>query len=78
MICLISAITLLKSVQYWHCYPWDGLDNDADSHGSSSTLASSMFAPGIPQVMRDFHSTNTELAPFILSVYLLGLAAGPL
>ncbi|TGZ76252.1 MFS general substrate transporter [Ascodesmis nigricans] len=41
-------------------------------------LASSMFAPGVPQVMHEFKSTNTELASFVVSVYILGFAVGPL
>lgn len=31
-------------------------------------LASSMFAPGVPDVMRDFHNTNASLATFVVSV----------
>ena len=41
-------------------------------------LASSMFAPAVPQLMAEFHSTNAELAAFVVSVYLLGFATGPL
>ncbi|KAK4446922.1 efflux pump rade [Podospora aff. communis PSN243] len=41
-------------------------------------LASSMFAPGIPQVLSDFDTHNPSLATFVVSVYVLGLAAGPL
>lgn len=37
-----------------------------------------MFAPGVPQVMKDFQSTNLELASFVVSVYLLGYCFGPL
>jgi multidrug resistance protein len=37
-----------------------------------------MFAPGVPEVMKDFKSTNVELASFVVSVYLLGYAFGPL
>jgi hypothetical protein len=37
-------------------------------------LASSMFAPGIPEVMREFHSTNDMLEGFMLSVYVLGVS----
>ncbi|KAE9379894.1 MFS general substrate transporter [Stipitochalara longipes BDJ] len=43
-----------------------------------SPLASSMFAPAVPQLMAEFHSTNTELAAFVVSVYLIGYATGPL
>ncbi|KAJ8112197.1 hypothetical protein OPT61_g5384 [Boeremia exigua] len=41
-------------------------------------LASSMFAPGVPQVMRDFDSTSDLLAGFMVSVYVLGFSFGPL
>lgn len=37
-----------------------------------------MFAPGIPQVMKDFHSNSEMLATFVISVYLIGFAIGPL
>ena len=43
-----------------------------------SPLASSMFAPSIPELMREFHSTNVQLASFVVSVYVLGYAFGPL
>jgi hypothetical protein len=41
-------------------------------------LASSMFAPGVPELMAEFNSTNTLLAGFVVSVYVLGFAIGPL
>lgn len=41
-------------------------------------LASSMFAPGVPQLMRDFESNNDLLATFVVSIYVLGFAFGPL
>ncbi|KAL7807484.1 MFS general substrate transporter [Trichoderma aethiopicum] len=41
-------------------------------------LASSMFAPGVPDLMKEFHSTSEELAAFCVSVYVLGFAAGPM
>ncbi|KAI6791545.1 MFS general substrate transporter [Hortaea werneckii] len=41
-------------------------------------LASSMFAPGVPEVMTTFHSENENIATFVVSVYLLGFAFGPL
>lgn len=37
-----------------------------------------MFAPGIPEVMTEFKSTNVELASFVVSIYILGYAFGPL
>lgn len=41
-------------------------------------LASSMFAPGVPELMKEFDSDSTLLATFVVSVYLLGFAFGPL
>lgn len=41
-------------------------------------LASSMFAPGVPQVMATFGSTNDMLEQFMVSVYVLGFAFGPM
>lgn len=37
-----------------------------------------MFAPGIPLVLEEFHSSSTILASFVVSIYLIGYAAGPL
>ena len=41
-------------------------------------LASSMFAPGVEDVLREFHSCSTVLASLVVSVYVLGYAIGPL
>ncbi|KAI1761168.1 bicyclomycin resistance protein [Hypoxylon sp. FL1150] len=41
-------------------------------------LASAIFAPGVPQVVAEFHSTSLEIAAFVVSVYVLGFAAGPM
>lgn len=43
-----------------------------------SSLASSVLAPGILQVLDDFHSQNLELGSFVISVYVIGYALGPL
>jgi multidrug resistance protein len=37
-----------------------------------------MFAPGVTQLMLDFHSTSSTLSSFVVSVYVLGFATGPL
>lgn len=37
-----------------------------------------MFAPGVPEVMEEFKSENVELASFVVSIYILGYALGPL
>jgi len=36
-------------------------------------LASSIFAPGVPEVMQEFNSTSDMLEGFMLSVYVLGV-----
>ncbi|KAL1864095.1 hypothetical protein Daus18300_007875 [Diaporthe australafricana] len=41
-------------------------------------LASSIFAPGVPDLMADFKSDSNLLASFVVSVYVLGFAFGPL
>lgn len=41
-------------------------------------FVSTMMAPGVPQVLREFHSDNTELGSFAVSVCLLGFGTGPL
>ena len=41
-------------------------------------LASSMFAPAIPQIMSEFHSHDDVLSSFVVSIFVLGFAAGPL
>ncbi|KAJ5675971.1 MFS general substrate transporter [Penicillium macrosclerotiorum] len=40
-------------------------------------LASSMFAPGVEDVMIEFRSSSTMLASFMVSVYILGYFVGP-
>lgn len=37
-----------------------------------------MFAPGVPQVMAEFHVSSPILATFVVSVFILGFAFGPL
>ncbi|KAI6484354.1 hypothetical protein MCOR12_005325 [Pyricularia oryzae] len=36
-------------------------------------LASSIFAPGVPQLMEEFRITNSELGSFVVSIYILGV-----
>lgn len=35
-------------------------------------FGSSMFAPGVPQMMEEFGSTNVDLASFVVTIYVLG------
>lgn len=41
-------------------------------------MASTIFAPGVPEATSEFHSTNSAEASLLISVYLIGLAVGPL
>ncbi|KAK1573273.1 major facilitator superfamily transporter [Colletotrichum navitas] len=41
-------------------------------------LASTMLAPGVPQILDEFNTQNESSATFVVSVYVLGLAIGPL
>lgn len=41
-------------------------------------LASSMFAPGVPELMREFETSSSVLATLVVSIYVLGFAFGPL
>ncbi|KAM3414760.1 hypothetical protein BST61_g9911 [Cercospora zeina] len=41
-------------------------------------LASSGFAPGVPQLMKEFDNSSKTIATFVVSVYVLGFAFGPL
>ena len=37
-----------------------------------------MFAPGVGDVMAEFNSTDQQLASFVVSIYVLGYALGPI
>ncbi|CAI6341636.1 unnamed protein product [Periconia digitata] len=41
-------------------------------------LGSSFFAPGVPQVMADFHESSNIIASLVVSIYIFGFAIGPL
>ncbi|KNG49455.1 integral membrane protein [Stemphylium lycopersici] len=43
-----------------------------------SPFTSTVVAPAIPDIMRDFVSTDAYLSAFVLSIYVLGYAFGPL
>jgi hypothetical protein len=42
-----------------------------------SNLAAIMFAPGAPDLVADFHITNTMVATLTVSIYILGFVFGP-
>jgi multidrug resistance protein len=37
-----------------------------------------MFAPSVPEVMTEFNSTNSAIETWVISIYVLGFAVGPL
>lgn len=41
-------------------------------------MSSTIFAPGVPRAMKDLHTTNQALAPLLISIFVIGLAIGPL
>ncbi|KAM0815402.1 putative Major facilitator superfamily domain-containing protein [Seiridium cardinale] len=41
-------------------------------------LASSMLAPGVPLVLEEFQTNNNQIAAFVVPVFVLGFAFGPL
>ncbi|KAI0403953.1 major facilitator superfamily domain-containing protein [Xylaria palmicola] len=43
-----------------------------------ANLAATMFAPGAPQLARDFHITDPVLQTFTVNIYLLSFAVGPI
>ncbi|KAF2828448.1 MFS general substrate transporter [Ophiobolus disseminans] len=43
-----------------------------------SPFTSSVIAPALPNIMIDYKTSNQYLSSFVLSVYVLGYAAGPL
>ncbi|TVY78408.1 Efflux pump [Lachnellula suecica] len=45
---------------------------------SARPLASSMFAPGVPEVMEEFGISSQIFATFVVSIFVLGFAFGPL
>ncbi|QRD82400.1 synaptic vesicle transporter [Aspergillus flavus] len=44
----------------------------------NDAAASSIFTPGVPLVLEEFHETNPTISPFLISVHIIGFATGPL
>lgn len=42
-----------------------------------SSIASAMCAPGVPDMMAEFHSDDKILSSFIVTIFVLGYAIGP-
>lgn len=63
-ICLVTPLASCK----WHDLALTTITN--------AYLA--MFAPGVPNLMAEFQSANIELGTFVVSIYVLGFASGPM
>lgn len=37
-----------------------------------------MFAPGVPELMREYGTDDSTLGSFVVSIYVIGFAAGPM
>lgn len=44
----------------------------------TTPLASSIIAPGVPKIMETFNSTDDMIEQFMVSIYVLGFAFGPM
>lgn len=69
-ICLISLITLIT---YVPIPPLLSLLTN-----SPSPLASAMFAPAVPTLMKEFHVQSSLLSSLVVSIFILGFVFGPL
>jgi MFS family permease len=47
-------------------------------HDTDILIFAAMFAPGVPELMREFGNSSSTLGSFVVSVYVLGFAAGPM
>ena len=41
-------------------------------------MASTIFAPGVPQTLDEFHTSNQSLGSFLVSIFIIGFIFGPL
>ncbi|KAJ6135905.1 hypothetical protein N7512_001065 [Penicillium capsulatum] len=44
----------------------------------STSIASSAIAPAVPQIMKEFHSSNDEIGTLVVTIELLGTGVGPI
>jgi multidrug resistance protein len=72
---LVSAMTFLTALASCKFSSFTS-SNFANRLSAHKMLA--IIAPGVPQVMAEFDTQNLQLATFVVSVYILGFAAGPL
>lgn len=77
-IAVLSSITFLTLVHAHTSIHDKNFESNTNQRNCNRPLASAMFAPGVPQVMREFNTTSSILATFVVSVFVLGFAFGPL
>ncbi|KAE8350895.1 major facilitator superfamily domain-containing protein [Aspergillus coremiiformis] len=41
-------------------------------------MVSTIFAPGVPEVLKEFHTDNSSIASLMVSIYVMGSIIGPL
>lgn len=41
-------------------------------------MVSTIFAPGVPQVLEEFHTNDSAIASLMVSIYVMGAAVGPI
>lgn len=56
----------------------EGRGTVADTEREKSPLASSIFSPGVAKLDDEFHVENQLLSTIVVSIFVLGLAFGPL
>lgn len=54
------------------------LDVRVPTEGGNTDPTLAMFAPGVPELMVEFEQNSRTLGSFVVSVYVLGFAAGPM
>ena len=52
--------------------------SERTSHNHDRNLAAVMFAPGAPELCKEFGITDTVVASLTVSIYIFGFAIGPL
>lgn len=79
IVAIVSMMSLTTSVLFSLTTPiYHHLYSSAYWPATSSTLASSMFAPVVSQAMAEFNSSSVVDSEMAVSIYVLGFAVGPL
>lgn len=76
-----ATVTLVATIAFipYVLLPHNSRDaQKADGRIACSPFASSLIAPPINLVMEEFHSTSNVLSTLVVTIFMLGFAAGPL